>query len=127
LLLVAKSLQQRALPYLVFGPLTIVAFAGMVMMSGTWIVFWSGVMGFASAITFAVILALPPMLCAAGDVSRTAAGMFTISYTCAVVIPTVSGALWDITGAAWTAFVPLALCAVTLTALGCLLSRYRSS
>ena len=34
LLLVARSLQQRALPYLIFGPLTLVAFIGMVTMSG---------------------------------------------------------------------------------------------
>jgi CP family cyanate transporter-like MFS transporter len=125
LLVLAKRLQQRALPYLLFGPLTIVAFAGMVMMSGYWIVFWSAVMGFASAITFAVILALPPALSAPGDVSRTAAGMFTISYSCAVAIPTISGALWDATGLPWTAFVPLSLCAVMLTVLGCVLSGYR--
>ena len=45
--------------------------------------------------------------------------MFTISYSCAVVIPTVSGALWDLTGLPWMAFVPLILCNVMLTALGC--------
>ena len=49
---------------------------------------------------------------------RTAAGMFTISYTCAIVIPTLCGALWDTTGKPWTAFVPLCLCAVALTVLG---------
>jgi hypothetical protein len=51
--------------------------------------------------------------------------MFTISYSCAVVIPTLSGALWDVTGIPWTVFVPLGLCAVALTVLGTLLSRYR--
>ena len=30
--------------------------------------------------------------------------MFTISYTCAVIIPIISGALWDITGLAALAF-----------------------
>jgi CP family cyanate transporter-like MFS transporter len=125
LLLVARRLQQRALPYLIFGPLTLVAFVGMVAMSGGWIVFFAGVMGFASAITFALILALPSTLSAPGDVHRTAAGMFTISYSCAVVIPTVSGALWDFTGTPAMAFVPLGLCAVALTVLGCVLSSYR--
>jgi MFS transporter, CP family, cyanate transporter len=52
------------------------------------------------------------------DVPRTAAGMFTISYTCAIIIPTICGALWDLTGKPWTAFVPLCLCAVALTVLG---------
>ncbi len=126
LLLVTDRLLRRALPYLVFGPMTLVAFAGMVLMSSNWIVFWAAVMGFASAITFAVIIALPPLLSRPGDAHRTAAGMFTISYSCAVVIPTVSGALWDLTGLPWTAFVPLGLCAVTLTVLGTMVSRRKT-
>ena len=126
LLVVTDRLLRRALPYLVSGRLTLVAFAGMVLMSGNWIVFWAAVMGFASAITFAVIIALPPLLSRPGDAHRTAAGMFTISYSCAVVIPTISGALWDVTGLPWTAFVPLALCAVALTVLGTIVSRTKA-
>jgi hypothetical protein len=52
--------------------------------------------------------------------------MFTISYSCAVAIPTLSGALWDLTALPWMAFVPLGLCAITLTSLGTMLSRYPS-
>jgi len=126
LLATADRLLRRALPYLVFGPLTLAAFAGMVLISGYWIVVSAAVMGFASAITFAVIIALPSVLSPPGDAHRTAAGMFTISYSCAVAIPTLSGALWDITGLPWMAFVPLGLCAVTLTLLGTVLSRYPS-
>ena len=126
LLVVANRLLRRALPYLVFGPLTLAAFAGMVLASGYWIVAWAAVMGFASAVTFAVIIALPPLLSPPGDAHRTAAGMFTISYSCAVVIPTFSGALWDLTALPWLAFVPLGLCAITLTVLGTMLSRYRA-
>jgi lysylphosphatidylglycerol synthetase-like protein (DUF2156 family) len=66
-------------------------------------------------------------LSAPGDVHRTAAGMFTISYAGAVLVPVASGALWDLTGAAWTAFVPLAVCAVTMTVLGVLLTRYHGA
>ena len=73
------------------------------------------------------MLALPPRLSAPGDVHRTAAGMFTISYTLAVIIPTLSGALWDLTGIPWMAFVPLAVCAVALTVLGVVLSRHRTA
>jgi cyanate permease len=51
--------------------------------------------------------------------------MFTISYTTAIIIPTISGALWDATGKPWTAFVPLCLCAVALTVLGTMASRQR--
>jgi MFS transporter, CP family, cyanate transporter len=124
LLVTADRLLRRALPYLLFGPLTLVAFAGMALTSGYWIVTFAAVMGFSSAITFAVIIAQPPLLSPPGDAHRTAAGMFTISYSCAVVIPTLSGALWDLTSVPWTAFVPLGLCAVTLTVFGVVLSRY---
>jgi CP family cyanate transporter-like MFS transporter len=58
-------------------------------------------------------------------VHRTAAGMFTISYTLAVIIPTLSGALWDLTGVPWHTFLPLAACAIVLTMLGTVLSRHR--
>ena len=51
--------------------------------------------------------------------------MFTIAYGCAIIIPTISGALWEATGKPWTAFAPLCLCAVTLTVLGIVLTKYR--
>jgi hypothetical protein len=38
--------------------------------------------------------------------------------TCAIIIPTICGALWDLTGKPWTAFVLLCLCAVALAVLG---------
>jgi CP family cyanate transporter-like MFS transporter len=126
LLVTAHRLVRRALPYLVFGPLTLVSFVGMVLASGYWIVASAALMGFASAITFAVIIAQPPLLSPPGDAHRTAAGMFTISYSCAVVIPTFSGALWDLGARPWLAFVPLGLCGLTLTLLGARLSRYPS-
>jgi CP family cyanate transporter-like MFS transporter len=127
LLVTADRMLRRALPYLVFGPLTLAAFAGMVLTSGYWIVAWAAVMGFASAVTFAVIIAQPPLLSPPGDAHRMAAGMFTISYSCAVAIPTFSGALWDLTAWPWMAFVPLGLCAVTLTVFGVVLSHYHSA
>jgi CP family cyanate transporter-like MFS transporter len=43
--------------------------------------------------------------------------MFTISYSCAVITPILSGIAWDLTGVGWSAFVPLGLCAVVLMAL----------
>jgi len=38
--------------------------------------------------------------------------MFTISYTCAVITPILSGICWDLTGVPATAFIPIGLCAV---------------
>jgi CP family cyanate transporter-like MFS transporter len=93
--------------------------------SGLGIIVSAGLVGFTTSMTLAASLALPALLSTPGDVPRTAAGMFTISYACAIIIPTISGALWDVTGKPWTAFVPLCVCAVTLTVLGVVVTRYR--
>jgi MFS transporter, CP family, cyanate transporter len=125
---VAGRLQNwRSLPYLVFGPISVRSALGLIWSSGVWIVVFAFTIGFSTAITFAVMLSLPPMLSKPGDVHRVAAGMFTISYSCAVVIPTLSGALWDLTRLPWIVFVVLAACAVAQTLLGVALSRYRAA
>ena len=125
LMVAAERLAGRTWPYLVFGLMTIASVLGIILTSGPWVVAFAAGVGFSTAMTFAVMLALPPRLSAPGDVHRTAAGMFTISYTLAVIIPTLSGGLWDLTGISWMAFVPLAVCAIALTMLGVSLSRYR--
>jgi CP family cyanate transporter-like MFS transporter len=43
--------------------------------------------------------------------------MFTISYTCAVIVPVMSGLSWDLSGIPATAFVPIALCGLVLIML----------
>lgn len=125
LILAAERLSGRTWPFLLFGSMTMAAVLAIMATDGAGVVIAAAVVGFATAMTLAIMLALPPQLSAAGDVHRTAAGMFTISYTLAVIIPTVSGALWDFTGIPWMAFLPLFLCSVALTGLGALLSRYR--
>jgi CP family cyanate transporter-like MFS transporter len=45
-----------------------------------------------------------------------AAGMFTISYSCAVIVPIVSGLVWDATGVPATGFVPIAVAALLIIA-----------
>jgi len=127
LMLAAERLAGRTWPYLVFGLMTVAAVVGIMLTTGVGVVAAASVIGFATAMTFAMVLSLPPQLSAAGDVHRTAAGMFTISYTVAVIVPVVSGALWDLTGVAWTAFVPFALCAVVLTTLGTMLSYHKAA
>ena len=64
-----------------------------------------------------LMLSLPPLLAPADDVHRLTAGMFTISYSCAVIVPILSGVLWDVTGLPIVAFLPPAACAVLLMAL----------
>jgi CP family cyanate transporter-like MFS transporter len=90
---------------------------GMVFMGGLWVVFWAGVLGFATAITLVLILALPPLLSAPDDVHRLSAGMFTISYSCAVAVPIIGGALWDRTGIPVLAFLPVGVCVLGIALL----------
>ena len=126
LLLTAERMQRQAWPFLIFGPLLLFSFLGLMFIPSTlWIIITSAMIGFTTAITLIATLALPPLLSAPADVPRTAAGMFTISYTIAIIIPTISGALWDATGVPWTAFVPLCFCAVVLTVLGTVVARYK--
>ena len=122
LLATAEHLLRRAWRYLVFGSAALAGVVGMVAGSGLWIVFAAAVVGFSLAITFAVTLALPPVLSPPGEVHRMSAGMLTVAFSWAIIIPVVCGALWDLTGQPWAAFVPLGLCAAAVIALGLALS-----
>jgi CP family cyanate transporter-like MFS transporter len=62
-------------------------------------------------------LALPSVLSAPDDVHRTSAGMFTISYSIAMVLSVAAGWLWDFTHTPIAAFVPVTLCALLVVAL----------
>jgi CP family cyanate transporter-like MFS transporter len=126
LLFLADRMQRRAWPFMLFGPVLLASFLGiMVMPKVLWIIVCAALVGLTTAITLIATLSLPPILSAPADLPRTAAGMFTVSYACAIIVPTISGALWDATGRPWTAFVPLCLCAVMLTVLGAVVARYK--
>ena len=43
--------------------------------------------------------------------------MFTISYSCAVIVPIVSGVLWDLTGWPLAPFIPIGICTLVLIGL----------
>jgi CP family cyanate transporter-like MFS transporter len=110
-------LMGRAWAYGLAGLICLASVFGMMLMSGLWVVFWAGLIGFGDAVAFVLILALPPLLSAPDDAHRTAAGMFTISYSCAVAIPIIGGLAWDASGIAPVAFVPIGLCALVIAAL----------
>jgi MFS transporter, CP family, cyanate transporter len=122
LMATAQWLHRRAWPYLVFGLMPAVGVLGIVLLDGVWIVLAASVTGFSLAVTFVVTFALPPVLSPPDDVHRMAGGMFAISYAIAVVIPVICGALWDLTGVPWMAFLPVGACALTLTTLGIVLT-----
>jgi MFS transporter, CP family, cyanate transporter len=121
----AGRLQRRAWPFLIFGPALLVAMLAIILVpTDLGLTGAAMLIGFATAMTFTPIMTLVPILAKPAEVGRTAAGMLTIAYACAIVIPTICGALWDATGKPWMAFVPLCLCATALTVLGTIVTKY---
>ncbi len=128
LIIMASRLQRRAWPFLVFGPLMLAAFLGFIFVSSPpAIILCAALVGVATSTTMTAVLALPPVLAAPADVSRTAAGMLTIAYTCAIIIPTLCGAFWDVTSKSWTVFVLPCLCCAVLTVIGAVAARHPSA
>jgi CP family cyanate transporter-like MFS transporter len=121
LVLVARKVERRAWPYILSGFLSLTGVVGLVFVIGPLTPFWAGLLGFSDAAALIVGLSLPALLCRPEDVARTAAGAFTISFGGAVIIVTLSGAAWDISGVPALAFVPSALCAIVLAASACVM------
>jgi MFS transporter, CP family, cyanate transporter len=113
----AGRLVTRPAAYIASGALSLLSLIGMLAMNGDWIVFWAGVLGFTNAVTLVLALALPSVLSAPGDVHRTSAGMFTISYSCAMMLAVAGGWLWDTTHRPAAGFAPIVLCALVIVAL----------
>jgi MFS transporter, CP family, cyanate transporter len=117
LIAAAGRLQNRLWPYIVSGLGVLAGLAVIVFGSGVAIIIGAALVGSSLTLTFVLILALPPVLSAPGDVHRLAAGMFTISYSTAVLVPAASGLLWDLTGVPGAAFAPMAVCGLLIAVL----------
>lgn len=122
MLFMTERLQRGNWPFTIFGPVTLAGLLGIVLCDGVWLVVSAAAAGLGAAVTFIVTFGLPAILSPPGHVHRMAGGMFTISYSIAVIVPIVCGACWDLTGLPWTSFMPMALCAVILTIFGTLLT-----
>ena len=79
---------------------------GLVLTPGAGVLVWAFVLGFSAALTFVVVLSLPPRIAPVGDVARMSAAIFTVQYATGFVVPLIAGALWDATGIAALAFGP---------------------
>jgi CP family cyanate transporter-like MFS transporter len=116
LLGLASRMVGRPWPYAACGALSMACVFAMLSGSGWLIVSAAAALGFSGAVTITLMLALPPLLSAREDVPRVTAAMFTISYSCAVIVPVISGLIWDASGIPAAAFVPIALCNILLIA-----------
>jgi CP family cyanate transporter-like MFS transporter len=126
LLFFPRVLMMKRWPFVAMGIAFTLATIGLVLSTGPSVVFYSGVIGFCSAFVLTSTLALPPILVDPHDVPRVSAAMFAIGYLCAIVTPVLGGFLWDLTGIAWTAFLPAGLFGplMVVMALGLRMSAY---
>ncbi|HTP93361.1 MAG TPA: MFS transporter [Xanthobacteraceae bacterium] len=123
MLAVAGRLVTKPWAYVVTGLICLLSTIGMMMMTGAWIVFWAGLLGFTNAITLILALALPSVLSAPNDVHRSSAGMFTVSYSCAMAISVLGGWLWDATHLPLAGLAPVAVCELAVIALASTVKR----
>jgi len=117
LIMLARYVENRRWPHVVSGLGVLTGIIGIALGGGTVLIASAFLVGFSLTMTFVLALALPPFLAAPEDIPRLSAGMFTISYSTAVLIPTLCGFLWDLTGVPATAFVPLAVCAAAIVGI----------
>jgi CP family cyanate transporter-like MFS transporter len=115
--LAARRLERKAWPYVVTGIMLEVMLFALVSSASGWTIFWAACLGFFSCTSLVFALALPPLLAPPAEIPRLSAGMFTISYSCAMAIAIACGAAWDLTSDARFAFLPIALSAVPIIAL----------
>ena len=123
LLACAGGLAGRAWPYVGCGLLSLVSVIGILSGTGWIIVAAAAALGFSGAATLTLLLALPPLLSPPEDIHRTTAAMFTISYSCAVIAPVISGLAWDASGIPAVAFAPIGLFAFLMIGLASTLPR----
>ncbi|MBM3527632.1 MAG: MFS transporter [Alphaproteobacteria bacterium] len=116
LLLSADRMVRTVWSYLACGAVCLASVL-MIVAGGNWVLIGAALFGCFGAAILVLVLALPPLLSAPEDVHRLTAGMFSISYSCAVVVPIISGALWDLTGWPVAALVPIGLCALVVVGL----------
>jgi len=123
LLACAGRLAGRAWPYVACGLLALAGVVGILSGAGWVIVASAAALGFSGAAALTLLLALPTLVSPPDDIHRVTAAMFTISYSCAVIAPIISGLAWDASGIPAIAFAPIGLCAVMMIGLASTLPR----
>jgi CP family cyanate transporter-like MFS transporter len=117
LLMSAERLVRTSWSYVVCALMCALGLLMITLMSGGWVIAGAAVLGCFAAAVLVLVLALPPLISPPDEVHRVSAGMFTISYSVAVIVPIVSGALWDLTGWLLAPFIPMGVCMAVVIGL----------
>jgi CP family cyanate transporter-like MFS transporter len=118
MLLLARQLAGRKSPFILAALFGLAALGGLLVGVPAVMVASAAVIGFVGALMLILTLALPPLLAPPEDVHRLSAGVLTISYALAFIVPLVGGAVWDATAITATAFLPGAVGALLVLVLG---------
>lgn len=95
------------------GPIVVTAIAGsagllaFMQLDGTPALLGALVVGMASAVQLILLVSLPPQLADGPAAGRLAAGMFTIGYGIAFLVPLLGGLIADAAGSATLALLPM--------------------
>jgi MFS transporter, CP family, cyanate transporter len=116
-LAVPGRLVGRAWPFVASGGLLALACGIIAFLPGVGTIVGAGLVGFTTALTLVLTLALPPLLAGPREVHTFSAGVFLICYLCAFVGPVVGGAAWDLARTPQTPFLVLGLAALLSMAL----------
>lgn len=118
LLVAASRLERRKWPLILCGVFGVIGVAGVATITSLWgIVSAAALVGFSCAIGLTLVLTLPALMVAPDDVPRMSAGVFTIGYGIAMLVSIIGGVVWDITGNAAFAFVPIGIALLPMIAI----------
>ena len=117
LLMSADRMVRTVWSYVACSVICFISILMIVFLGGVFVIVGTALIGCFAAAILVLVLALAPLVSPPGDLHRVTAGMFTVSYSCAVVVPIVSGGLWDLTGLPAIALVPVGVCLLAILAL----------
>jgi CP family cyanate transporter-like MFS transporter len=100
-------LERKIWPYVGAAIMLVAMLGALVTSASSWTILWAAWLGFFNCTSLVLALAFPALLAAPADIPRLSAGMFTVSYSCAMAIAVASGAAWDLSGDARFAFLPI--------------------
>lgn len=128
LLAMASRWERKKWPLIFSGITGFAGAAGILLAPGPWgLIGASALIGFSCAILLTLVLALPALMVAPDDVPRMSAGVFAIGYGVAMIVSVVAGVMWDISGDAAFALVPVAIVALFIVLFALLMDLSKRS
>jgi MFS transporter, CP family, cyanate transporter len=118
---VAQRLAGRRWPFILAGIVCAISIAFLVFGPPSLEALWAGLCGASTATVFTLGIALPPLLAEPDQVARLTGQTVSLTYIIAFIGPYLGGQLWDLFHLPPLAFLPVAIAALVMIALGSML------